>query len=213
MVNRVTSDEAAFLAGIRAEPRDDLRRLVYADWCDEQGTDDHRAKAEYLRLEVHVSGLADDHPERDGFILKLRAAAELLPVEWKTAVAKVPIENCNVRWRFQCPKKWSELEVIDPRMDSVRFCTACRKEVHFCDSVEVARDVAETFGDCVAIDRSAIRTPGDMDLIRGPAELDTEVTMGRMAPDDFNPGAPGFTPPPPAQLGLLRRLWRRLTGQ
>src|SRR3954471_14846923 len=100
------TEESAFLAGIRAEPKDDLRRLVYADWLEEQPDDLCRAKAEYLRLEVHVSGLPDDHPERDGHILKLRAVAERLPVEWKTAVAKVPIENCNVRWRFQCPKKW-----------------------------------------------------------------------------------------------------------
>lgn len=214
-VNRVTSEEAAFLAGIRGDPKDDLRRLVYADWCDEQGTDDHRAKAEYLRLEVHVSGLADDHPERDGFILKLRAAAEGLPVEWKTAVAKVVIENCNVRWRFQCPKKWSELEHVKiAELADVRFCSACRQYVTYCGSVEEARRVAENTGGCVVIDHSSARKPLDMAMLRSPPELESSMTMGIIAmPDDFNPGAPGFTPPPPAQLGLLRRLWRRLTGK
>lgn len=210
------SDESAFLAGIRAEPKDDLRRLVFADWLEEQSSDECRAKAEYLRLEVHVSSLPDDHPERDGFILKLRAVAEGLPVEWKTAVAKVPIENCNVRWRFQCPKKWSELEVIDPRLEYLRFCTACRKDVHFCRTVEEARELAEARGHCVAIDLGVIRKPGDMDMLRNPPELDSEelpMFIGEPTADDFNPGAPGFTPPPPAQPGLLRRLWRRLTGR
>lgn len=209
-----STEENAFLAGIWAEPKDDLRRLVYADWLEEQGSDECRAKAEYLRLEVHVSGLADDHPERDGHILKLRELAKGLPIEWKTAVAKVSIENCNVRWRFQCPKKWSELEPVESEFGSdMRFCSACRKNVHFCQSVEVARGLAETLGACVAIDLGVIRRPGDMDMLRGPAELDSDIEMGEFTADDFNPGAPGFTPPPPANPGLLRRLWRKLTGR
>lgn len=209
------SDESAFLAGIRAEPKDDLRRLVYADWLEEQPDGQCRAKAEYLRLEVHVSGLPDDHPERDGNILQMRAVAEELPVEWKSMVSKVPIENCNVRWRFQCPKKWSELEEIPGAcMTIVRFCTACRRAVAYCDSVEEARRVAESSGNCVAIDRSALRKPLDMAMLRSPPELESSATMGIIAmPDDFNLGAPGFTPPRPAQPGLLRRLWRKLTGK
>lgn len=210
-----TTDEAAFLAGIRADPRDDLRRLVYADWLEEQADEEHRAKAEYLRLEVHVSGLSDDHPERGGHILKLRAVAERLPVEWKTAVAKVPIENCNVRWRFQCPKKWSELEVMQAQaVVDLRFCTACRKIVTYCQSVEEARRIAEHSGNCIAIDRAAFRKPLDMAMLRSPPELDYGVATGMLiAADDFNPGAPGETPDEPARPGLLRRLWRRLTGR
>jgi uncharacterized protein (TIGR02996 family) len=205
------TDEAAFLAGIRAEPKDDLRRLVFADWLEEQPDDLYRAKAEYLRLEVHVSGLPDDHPERDGFILKLREVAEGLPIEWKTAVAKVPIENCNVRWRFQCPKKWSELE--ETRSPDVRFCTACRKDVTYCNSVEEARRIAEEVGACVAIDLGVIRRDRDMNMLRNPPELETEQMDGMLMGGDFNPGAPWFTPPPPANPGLLRRLWRKLTGK
>lgn len=204
------SDESAFLAGIRAEPKDDLRRLVYADWLEEQTDGTSRAKAEYLRLEVHVSGLPDDHPERDGHILKLRTVAEGLSVEWKTAVAKVPIENCNVRWRFQCPKKWSELE--ETRSPEVRFCSACRKDVFFCGSVEKARRMAEDVGACVAIDLGVIRRNGDMDMLRNPPELETEEWEGMLSGDiDFNYTAP--PPEPPAQPGLLRRLWQKLTGK
>jgi uncharacterized protein (TIGR02996 family) len=206
------TEEDALQTGIREHPLDDLRRLVYADWLEEQGTDDCRAKAKYLRLEVHIATLPDDL-ERDGHVLTLRDLAERLPLDWKTAVAKVPIENCNVRWRFQCPKKWDQLEAgMNPH---IRFCTACRREVHYYPTVQQARFAAERSGHCVAIDLGVIRTPGDMDLLRGPAELDVELirTMGVVAPpEDFNPAAPGHTPEPP-EPGLLRRLWRRLTGR
>src|SRR5215211_3965646 len=46
------SDEAAFLAAIRANPDDDAPRLVYADWLEEQ--------AEYIRREIQH---AIDFPE------------------------------------------------------------------------------------------------------------------------------------------------------
>jgi uncharacterized protein (TIGR02996 family) len=209
-------DESAFLDSIRAEPKDDLRRLVFADWLEEQSSDECRTKAEYLRLEVHVSGLPDDHPERDGFILKLRGVAEGLPIDWKSTVAKVAIENCNVRWRFQCPKKWSELEqVVGTGVMDVRFCTACRQYVTYCNSVEEARQRAESTGGCVAIDRSALRQPLDMAMLRSPPELDSDIEMGEFAVDDFNPGVMGHFPPPPGPPGpsFLRRLWRKLTGK
>lgn len=45
------SDESAFLAGIRAELKDDLRRLVFADWLEEHGTSDaDAARVEFIRL-------------------------------------------------------------------------------------------------------------------------------------------------------------------
>ena len=44
----------ALLAAIRANPADDLPRLVYADWLDEHGDPD---RAEFIRLQI-----ADDHP-------------------------------------------------------------------------------------------------------------------------------------------------------
>lgn len=208
------SDEAAFLAGIRAEPKDDLRRLVYADWLDERSDDESRRKAEYLRLEVHISGLADDHPERDGLILQLRDLALPLPVDWKTEVAKVPIENCGGRWRFQCPKRWDQLE--ETSSPEVRYCTACRESVYYCDSVDQAWRNAEELGRCVVIDLGVRRTPGDMDLLRGPAGSEPTM-MGYFVPPypplDFNPGGRIAPPPPPADRpGFLRRVWRKLTG-
>lgn len=49
------SDEDALIAGIRENPLDDLRRLVYADWLDEWG---RAEEAEYLRI---VASLAQSY--------------------------------------------------------------------------------------------------------------------------------------------------------
>jgi uncharacterized protein (TIGR02996 family) len=46
------SDESVLIAGCRAAPRDDLSRLVYADWLDEHGRPE---AAEWLRLEAEYA--------------------------------------------------------------------------------------------------------------------------------------------------------------
>ena len=54
------SDEAAFLMAIQSRPRDDLPRLVFADWLDER--DDPRG--DFIRLHLALSAAAPDHPDR-----------------------------------------------------------------------------------------------------------------------------------------------------
>jgi uncharacterized protein (TIGR02996 family) len=45
------TDADAFLAAIRADPADDVRRLAFADWLDENAARDrHAATAEFVRL-------------------------------------------------------------------------------------------------------------------------------------------------------------------
>lgn len=201
------NEEAAFLASIRAHPQDDLRRLVYADWLEEHSTDEARLKAEYLRLEVRISGFTDGHPERVGSMLKLRDLTVLLPLDWKAVVAKVPIENC-VGLRDQCPKRWDQLEVRSD--DWTRFCTACQQDVFFCASVEQGWEMVEWFDRRVVIDPGERRAAGDMDPIRPVPEPDMVTASEIALPDDSIPAARPPAPPPPP--GLLRRLWRRLTG-
>src|SRR5438132_1713488 len=53
-------DEAGFLAAIGANPRDDVSRLVYADWLDERGDD----RGQLVRLHLALLTLAPDHPHR-----------------------------------------------------------------------------------------------------------------------------------------------------
>jgi uncharacterized protein (TIGR02996 family) len=56
MPETAMSTEEGFLDALRKDPFDDVARLIYADWLEEQGD----ARGEYLRLELELSGLADD---------------------------------------------------------------------------------------------------------------------------------------------------------
>ena len=48
--------------------------------------------------------------------------------------ANATMKNCDVRFSFQCPKNWIDLNpTSNPH---VRFCETCRQEVRFCQSVD-----------------------------------------------------------------------------
>ena len=72
------SEEAAFLAALKANPADDVARLVYADWLDEH---DEPKKAEYLRA---VAELARTNAAPSEEFLML--ACEL-PFDWRLDTA------------------------------------------------------------------------------------------------------------------------------
>src|SRR5262245_51645294 len=50
--------QAALLAAIRAEPEEDMLRLVFADWLEEQGD----PRAEFIRLQCSLASMAQDDP-------------------------------------------------------------------------------------------------------------------------------------------------------
>ena len=53
----------SFLRAIIADPADDLPRLVYADWLDENGDPD---RAEFIRVQCELAKLPEDDPRRPG---------------------------------------------------------------------------------------------------------------------------------------------------
>jgi uncharacterized protein (TIGR02996 family) len=176
------TDEDAFLAAIRANPADDLTRLVYADWLDERADPDAPARAAFLRAECEVRRLPDDDPDRDRLVGRLRELAQRLAGSWKAAVARMPLENCGLRWGFECPKSWEQLRETDDHW--VRFCPACRREVYYCTSVSEAKWRVNA-GNCVAVDLRVLRRPGDLE------PSGRELIMGAFAlpePDDRQSG-------------------------
>src|SRR5262245_21304260 len=60
----------ALLAGILAEPDDDRRRAVYADWLEEHGQD---RRAEFIRLQCRLVQMDESDPDRP----------DLLDREWE----------------------------------------------------------------------------------------------------------------------------------
>jgi uncharacterized protein (TIGR02996 family) len=172
--------EDGFLITIRGAPADDATRLVYADWLEEQGDAESLAKAAYLRAECRLAGLGDR--DRDEVVLQLREIAEGIPTVWKAAVAKVSLENCAAAFRFVCPRRWDQLREMG--YPYVRSCSACRRNVYFCASIEEARERAGADA-CVAIDLRVNREPGDL-------EVEDHLTLGELAIGEDEGDLEGF---------------------
>ena len=62
---RKPTTESALLAAILASPDDDLPRLVYADWCDENGQPE---RAEFIRTEIEMARLTSDAEGEFAFV-------------------------------------------------------------------------------------------------------------------------------------------------
>jgi uncharacterized protein (TIGR02996 family) len=82
-----------FLAALRDSPNDNVARLVYADWLDEQ--DD--PLAEFLRLEVRLAAgdLPDD--ERRAMMNRLAELGRRAEPRWLCAVNRSPFVRCALR--------------------------------------------------------------------------------------------------------------------
>ncbi len=61
---------AAFLQAIREAPDDDVPRLVYADWLEDQG---EAARAEFIRLQIDLCRPAGEREQRLVQLRRLRA--------------------------------------------------------------------------------------------------------------------------------------------
>lgn len=53
------SERAAFLTAILEQPHEDTHRLVFADWLQEQGNENDRQRAEFIRLQIDISKWED----------------------------------------------------------------------------------------------------------------------------------------------------------
>jgi uncharacterized protein (TIGR02996 family) len=176
--------DADFLALLQTEPADDATRLVYADWLDERGDAESTAKAEFLRKTVELFAPTKSKRQQRALRKRLQQLAARLDTEWLAVVSRLAIENCHnkpprpgsrlLRFDFLCDRKWEDLRATDGR--AVRFCDACRHNVHYCGTITEARRHAWE-GHCVAVDLGVNRVAGDL----APPRL----LVGRITPDHF----------------------------
>jgi uncharacterized protein (TIGR02996 family) len=148
-------EEDRFIQAILADPDDTSIRLVYADWLEERGD----PRGEFLRLEAALMELPREDERWAGMAARLRALRATIDRDWLTALGREPIERCELSFQFQCPKRWDHLRVT-PNVD-VRFCSRCKRHVHYCHSIEEARRQASR-GRCVAVDPVVERKEGDL---------------------------------------------------
>lgn len=77
------TDRAAFIAAICAAPDDDLPRLVFSDWLEENGEPE---RAEFIRVQIKLSRLICSPFCRDGCVCEVgdlrRRERELLEIDW-----------------------------------------------------------------------------------------------------------------------------------
>lgn len=187
--------ETDFLTALLANPDDDTARLVYADWLDEQADAPSLAKAEYLRRDVELHEAGGTETEAgEILVLLLRGLAERVPAEWRADVSRVRIEKCDVAFVLVCPRRWEQLRTTDD--PAVRSCDVCRKPVHYCDNMEVARRHAGD-GHCVALDLRVERHSGDLTIVSYDTHTLGELVTYRKPP---------FGPPPPPGPPPVRKL-------
>lgn len=175
------TDEADLLNALAANPADDMLRLVYADWLEENLGDGRAAKAEFLRLEAEKATAPAD---RTTVIEKQLSRLSLaLSRDWLAVAGKRPLENCSgPRFSYACPLQWESLTPTD--QPTVRHCDSCQQEVFFCETINEANTYARA-GFCVAISAGQRRRPGDL------RPFEEFVTMGVLAPSPEPPDMSG----------------------
>jgi uncharacterized protein (TIGR02996 family) len=168
----------AFLRALVESPRDDVSRLVYADWLEEQDDPVARLQAEYLRLTVQ------GQPGEK----RLQELAARLDPEWLAVVSRIPIENCGRArtgeeqlpvFRFACDRNWQDLQPTAEQ--TVRHCEGCKKDVHYCATIREARQHARV-GHCIAVDLGVIRRENDVPRPDPIAAAYADV-VGMVVPD------------------------------
>jgi uncharacterized protein (TIGR02996 family) len=179
-----TVEDKAFIRAILSNPSELSAWLVYADWLDEHNNPTH---AEFLRLMVRHGQL--QNTELEWYTVEERLGelrAELDP-NWIAVFDRPKIENCEPAFRFQCPKRWENLRVLNE--PGVRHCSACDKKVYYCHTLDAAQGHARQ-GHCVAVQLGVLRHPGDLAPPNDPDDIfaDTIMALG-----EFDPG---YVPPP-----------------
>jgi uncharacterized protein (TIGR02996 family) len=75
-------NDEAFLSAIEADPADNTRRLVYADWLEGQGN----PRADFIRLRLQVRG----HGGRKRALARLAELSGTVEGEWRRRAFAVP---------------------------------------------------------------------------------------------------------------------------
>ena len=109
-----------FLRRLLADPADDLTRLVYADWLDDRGDADSRARGGFLRAEVEWAGLTAADPRRADLERNLLSVALTLPTRWKVVASMPEVWHVGRRDGWCCPPTWDRLAPTPDR--KVRSC-------------------------------------------------------------------------------------------
>jgi uncharacterized protein (TIGR02996 family) len=91
------SDGDALLAAIVAEPDDDLHRLAYADWIEENGDTN---RAEFIRVQIDLARLPEDDSRRPDLVKREQALLKAHRKSWLTEFTKADLQLAEFRRGF-----------------------------------------------------------------------------------------------------------------
>ena len=143
-----TQEEQSFLTAILASPDDDTPRLIFADWLDERGTDDDRARAALIRAQCRLEYLPSGRERR-----KLEGEAKaILRANAKRWTQELRHEFPGDEWQFRrgfldgvqmsatlFVEKGKALFRLAPTLRSVRFPNAANETNELAESPFLAR--------------------------------------------------------------------------
>ncbi len=92
-------EQRGFLEAVRESPGEDLHRLAWADWLDDEG---RHGRAEFLRACVHAARLEVTDPHR---VSLEDEAARLLDAEERRWLGPLPEIALNWQWRAGCVER------------------------------------------------------------------------------------------------------------
>jgi uncharacterized protein (TIGR02996 family) len=146
-----TADEQAFLSAILAQPDDDTPRLVFADWLDERGGADDRARAALIRAQCRLEHVP---PGRERTRLAAHAR-RILKTHARRWTAALDAAKLGSDWTFRrgfldggsmsataFVRRGEELFRLAPTVRAMRFPNASNETAALAASPLVARLVS-----------------------------------------------------------------------
>lgn len=143
------TDEQSFLTAILATPDDDTPRLVFADWLDERGTADDKARAALIRAQCQAEYLPPDSKECKRLTREAKAIVKANEKRW---LKEVRAAKLGSDWTFRrgflhslsmspttFVKRGDDLFRLAPTVRAVRFPNAANEVKELAKSPFLAR--------------------------------------------------------------------------
>jgi uncharacterized protein (TIGR02996 family) len=139
-----TQDEQSFLNAIYANPHDDTPRLVFADWLDERGADDDKARAALIRAQCQAEYLAPGSKERKRLEREAKALIKVNEKRWLKDIraAKLGTDH-TFRRGFLDGVTISPTRFVERGADLFRIATTLRT-VKFPNAANELTELAES---------------------------------------------------------------------
>jgi uncharacterized protein (TIGR02996 family) len=125
------STEPALLAAVCAAPDDDLPRLVYADWCDENGRPE---RGEFIRTQIELAKLARDSKRRRRLAFRCRELIDTAEDHLHHLPDTLPPEPWSFRRGFV---ELLEVEGMHLHTEAVLFGTHPVRRLHAVNYCEI----------------------------------------------------------------------------